>query len=330
LIFFSKIKLVGKSILEATNNHVAGDFALRTRKWLRKASRSAFRCIRWCILLGFCILLYAKLIEPNWIEINSLQLTLPNLASEFNGYRIVQISDIHRDRWMNTQRLERIVRLVNQQKPDLIAITGDLVTRNLSHLIPSLTVSLTHFTPKDKTVAVLGNHDYENDTPAIIKALEKSNIVYLGNTIYSLKRGDAMLHIAGVDDVQMGKSRLDLVMQNLSPKGAAILLAHEPDFAITSAATGRFDLQLSGHSHGGQLRLPFMKPPVLPPFAKKYYLGEYRVNNMFLYTNRGLGMTGLHLRLFARPEITVFTLVAPKYEISYKSPKNKLTADRRG
>ncbi|WP_103124005.1 metallophosphoesterase [Nostoc cycadae] len=283
---------------------------MRTRKWLIKASRSAFRCIRWCILFGFCILLYAQLIEPNWIEINSLQLTLPNLASEFNGYRIVQISDIHRDRWMSPQRLNRIVQLVNQQKPDLIAITGDLVTRNLSKLIPSLADSLAKFTPKDQTVAVLGNHDYENDTPGIIKAIQQSNIVYLGNDIYTLKRGRATLHIAGVDDVQMGKSRLDLVMQQLPKAGAAILLAHEPDFATTSAATGRFDLQLSGHSHGGQIRLPFIEPLILPPFAKKYYLGKYQVEKMFLYTNRGLGMTGLHLRLFSRPEITVFTLTS--------------------
>ncbi|WP_242056399.1 MULTISPECIES: metallophosphoesterase [unclassified Nostoc] len=284
---------------------------MRTRKWLRKASRSAFRCMGLCILLGFGTLLYAKLIEPNWIEINSLQLKLPNLASEFNGYRIVQISDIHRDRWMSTRRLQRIVRLVNQQKPDLVAITGDLVTRNLPHLIPSLTVSLTHLTPKDKTVAVLGNHDHENDTQKIIEALQKSNIVHLGNAVYTLKRGNAMLHIAGVDDVQMGKSRIDLVMQQLPKEGAAILLAHEPDFATISAATGRFDLQLSGHSHGGQVRLPFIEPPILPPWGKKYYLGQYQIGNMFLYTNRGLGMTGLHLRLFARPEITVFTLVAP-------------------
>ncbi|MCC5635842.1 metallophosphoesterase [Nostoc sp. CHAB 5844] len=261
-------------------------------------------------MLGFCTLLYAKLIEPNWIEINSLQLTLPNLASEFNGYRIVQISDIHRDRWMSPRRLKRIVRLVNQQKPDLVAITGDLVTRNFPQLIPSLPVSLAHFTPKDKTVAVLGNHDHENDTQAIIKAIQQSNIVYLGNDIYTLKRSSAMLHIAGVDDVQMGKSRLDLVMQQLPKEGAAILLAHEPDFANTSAATGRFDLQLSGHSHGGQVRFPFIEPPILPPLAKKYYLGEYQVGKMFLYTNRGLGMTGLHLRLFARPEITVFTLLS--------------------
>jgi predicted MPP superfamily phosphohydrolase len=263
-------------------------------------------------VLVICTLLYAKLIEPNWIEINSLQLTLPHLSSEFNGYRIVQISDIHRDQWMSSRRLARIVNLVNRQKADLVAITGDLVTRNLPTFIPTLKVCLSQFTPKDKTVAVLGNHDYDNDSAAIIQTLEQSGILHLGNSVYTLKRGSAMLHIAGVDDISAGKDRLDLVLQQLPNEGAAILLAHEPDFADISAATNRFDLQLSGHSHGGQVRLPFFGPLALPPSGTKYYLGRYQVGEMIQYTNRGLGMTGLHLRLGARPEITVFTLVAPR------------------
>jgi uncharacterized protein len=287
---------------------------LRIRKWLGQASGLAWRCLGWCILLGCCTLLYAKLIEPNWIEINSLQLTLPHLSSEFNGYRIVQISDIHRDRWMTPRRLRRIVRLVNQQKPDLVAITGDLVTRHLPQFISTIELPLEQLRPKDQTVAILGNHDHENDTKKIIHVLEKSGISHLGNAVYTLQRGNATLYIAGVDDVGMGKDRLDLVMQQLPDEGAAILLAHEPDFANASAATGRFDLQLSGHSHGGQVRLPFLKPPVLPPWGKEYYLGRYQVKEMLLYTNRGLGMTGLHLRFFARPEITVFTLVGPNFD----------------
>ncbi|MBD2364379.1 metallophosphoesterase [Anabaena minutissima FACHB-250] len=283
---------------------------MRNRKWLLKASQLIFQYLRWLFLLIFCILLHAKVIEPNWIEIKSLQLTLPHLASEFNGYRIVQISDIHRDQWMNTRRLKHIVYLVNQQHPDLIAITGDLVTRNLPGLIPSLKPALEQLTPRDRTVAVLGNHDHENDTKAIIKILKQSGVFDLNNTVYTLQRGNAILNIAGVDDVGMGKDRLDLVLQQLPPEGAAILLAHEPDFANTSAATARFDLQLSGHSHGGQIRLPFVKPLILPPWGEKYYSGEYEVGKMLLYTNRGVGMTGLHLRLFARPEITIFTLVS--------------------
>lgn len=286
---------------------------MRSRKWFKKASRSIFRCLKWCVLLGFCTLLYAKLIEPNWIEINSLQLTLPHLASEFNGYRIVQISDIHRDKWMNKRRLRRIVRLVNQQKPDLVAITGDLITRNSPQLISTLQVPLSQIIAKDQTVAILGNHDHQNNVKAIMQTLSQSGVLLLDNGVYTLKRGGAMLHIAGLDDIWMGTPRLDLVMQQLPNQGAAILLVHEPDFADTSAATGRFDLQLSGHTHGGQVRLPFFKPLILPPLGQKYYAGLYQVGNMIEYTNRGLGMTARHLRLGARPEITVLTLVAPVY-----------------
>ncbi|MBD2345863.1 metallophosphoesterase [Anabaena subtropica] len=286
---------------------------MKNRKWLIKASIFAWRYLRRLFWLGlFCTLLYAKLIEPNWIEINSLQLTLPHLAPEFYGYRIVQISDIHRDRWMTTRRLQRIVHLVNQQQPDLVTITGDLVTRHLSPLIPSLKLALEQLTPKERTFAVLGNHDHENDTKTLVKVLEQSGVSHLCNAVHTIQRGSAMLHIAGVDDVGMGKSRLDLVLQQLPNQGSAILLVHEPDFANTSAATGRFDLQLSGHSHGGQIRLPFFKPAILPPWGQKYYSGEYQVGEMLLHTNRGVGMTGLHLRFFARPEITVFTLVTAK------------------
>lgn len=285
---------------------------MKSHKRFKKANKLTFQCLRWVLVLVICTLLYAKLIEPNWIDINSLQLTLPHLSSEFNGYRIVQISDIHRDQWMSSRHLTRIVNLVNRQKPDLVAITGDLVTRDLPEFIPTLKVPLSQLTPKDKTVAVLGNHDYDNDSDAIIQTLEQSGILHLGNSVYTVKRGSAMLHIAGVDDISARKDRLDLVLQQLPKEGAAILLAHEPDFADISAATKRFDLQLSGHSHGGQIRLPFFKPLALPPWGEKYYLGRYLVGEMIQYTNRGIGMTDLHLRLGARPEITLFTLVAPK------------------
>ncbi|BAY08063.1 metallophosphoesterase [Calothrix sp. NIES-2098] len=287
---------------------------MKSRKWLKKASRLTVQCLRWVILLVICTLLYARVIEPNWIEINSLELTLPHLSSEFNGYRIVQISDIHRDRWMNSRYLERVISLVNQQKPDLVAITGDIVTRNSPTFIPTLKAPLSQLKSQDKTVAVLGNHDYENDSDAIIQTIEQSGILHLGNYVYTLKRGSAMLHIAGVDDITAGKDRLDLVLQQLPEEGAAILLAHEPDFADISAMTKRFDLQLSGHSHGGQIRLPFFPPLALPSLSEKYYSGSYQVGEMIQYTNRGIGMAGVHLRFGARPEITVFTLAAPKHD----------------
>lgn len=120
-----------------------------------------------------------------------------------------------------------------------------------------------------------------------------------------------MLHFAGVDDVMEGRSRLDLVLQELPEDGTAILLAHEPDFADVSAATGRFDLQLSGHSHGGQVRLPLLGAPYLPPFSQRYASGLYEVGDMWQYTNRGIGFVDARLRFLCRPEITVLTFEAP-------------------
>jgi predicted MPP superfamily phosphohydrolase len=264
------------------------------------------------LIITVCLFVYAYSIEPNWIEVNDIDIQLPHLAAEFDGYKIVQISDIHVDKQMSQQRLINLFKLVNKQQPDLIALTGDYVTRDCEQFIPNLSI-LSQLKPKDKTVAVLGNHDYASYThnQGIKQMLQETNILNLANSVYSLQRGDAMLHIAGVDDVSARKARLDLVLQQLPSTGAAILLAHEPDFADTSAATGRFDLQLSGHSHGGQIRLPFFKPFALPPLGRKYYSGRYQVGEMIQYTNRGIGFSHLHLRFNARPEITVFTLVAP-------------------
>ncbi len=279
----------------------------------KKTRRKILRLIKFGLFVsGLCTLLYAYFIEPNWIQVNSLQLTLPHLASEFNGYKIVQISDIHVNKWMTPARLNRIVRLVNQQKPDLIAATGDFVTRRQQRFIPNLNATISQLSAKDGIFGVLGNHDYYVNPKEVEKILAQNNITNLKNTFYTLQRGDAKLYIAGVDDIFFGQDRLDLVLENLPNDGAAILLAHEPDFADKSKVTGRFDLQLSGHSHAGQIRVPFLRPLVLPTLGKKYYSGLYQLGDMKLYTNRGLGMTGFHLRFNCRPEITVFNLIGSR------------------
>ncbi|MDH5508153.1 MAG: metallophosphoesterase, partial [Anaerolineae bacterium] len=124
------------------------------------------------------------------------------------------------------------------------------------------------------------------------------------------------LHWAGGDDIWENQDRLDLVLEMLPEEGCAILLAHEPDFADTSAATGRFDLQISGHSHGGQIIFPVIGPPVVPWLSEKYPLGLYQLGEMLQYTNRGIGMVGPpHVRFNCRPEITVFTLVTQEANV---------------
>ncbi|NEO98322.1 MAG: metallophosphoesterase [Symploca sp. SIO2E9] len=263
------------------------------------------------VLLGICTLTYAYKIEPGWIDVSHIDLTLPHLAPEFQGLRIAQISDIHiDDDPMTQERLEKIVQLINQQKPDLVAITGDFVTWKPERFAPKLAIALGKLKPKQATVAVLGNHDHWTNPTVIRQVLDQAGIIDLSNTVHTLQRGSAKFNIAGVDDFWEGKDRLDLVLEQLPQEGAAILLVHEPDFADISSATGRFDLELSGHSHGGQVKFPFIKPPVLPSLGKKYPVGRYQVGEMIHYTNRGLGTIKPKVRFNARPEITVFTLEA--------------------
>lgn len=260
-------------------------------------------------------LFYARRVEPERVVVERVSLTLPRLAPAFDGYRIVQISDVHLDGWMTARRLRRVVDLANEQRPDLISLTGDFVTRSpfysTAHLAPLLVGPLAELRAPDGVLAVLGNHDNRAGAKAIRRALRDAGIVELDNRVRTLKRGGDALHVAGVDSFYMGLDRLDLVLEGLPDRGCAVLLAHEPDFADESAATGRFDLQLSGHSHGGQVRLPFLGPLALPAFGRRYPAGLYELDGMRLYTNRGVGVTLARLRANCPPEITVLTLRAP-------------------
>jgi uncharacterized protein len=264
-------------------------------------------CLVVCALI-FISSVYVHKIEPNWLDITQIEVKLPKLDQAFAGYRIVQITDLHAGDGINRANLERVVEVINAQNPDLIVITGDHVSRKPKQHIEFLD-TLAKLHPRDRTLSVLGNHDVYNDPAPIRAAIQKAGITLLENTIYTIKRGDATLHIAGVGDVFAQEAKLDQVLAQLPQTGAAIMLAHEPDFADDTAATGRFGLQLSGHSHGGQIRIPFYNG-YLPEYARKYPLGRYQVGSMTQYTNRGIGMIKLYARFNCRPEISVFKLVA--------------------
>lgn len=284
--------------------------------WRRRGceQRAAAGAALVSLLLGVLLFLYARFVELGSVEVVYRRLVLSRLVPEFHGYRLVHISDIHMDEWMSPERLTRIVELVNAERPDAIAITGDFVSHSPRHFARALTRVLSTLRAEDAVVAVLGNHDHWTDAACVRQVLREAGVVELNNTVHTLRRGGAMLHLAGVDCWWEHHARLDKVLAALPPEGAAVLLAHEPDFADLSAPTGRFDLQLSGHSHGGQVRLPLRGLLALPKHSRKYPVGEYRVGSMVQYTNRGLGTAHPHprVRLNCRPEITVFTLLSPE------------------
>lgn len=253
---------------------------------------------------------YGRVLEPQWVEVARVAVAIPGLAATFAGYRIAQISDIHLDNaWMTRERLADLVDTVNDLGADLIAITGDYVTGGqLNLFLPILRDELARLHATDGVVPILGNHDHWSGPRQVRAMLDDAGIPELRNAVRTIERGGANLQIAGVDDHWVGEDRLDLVLGQLRQDAPAILLAHEPDFADLSAATGRFALQLSGHSHGGQIDLPGLGPPLLPHLGQRYPRGRYRVGAMTQYTNRGVGMIRPYGRLNCRPEITLVTL----------------------
>ena len=259
------------------------------------------------------LLIYSLFGEPTWLDVEQVEITLPRLPKSFSGLRILLISDIHIGGWMNRERLSDVIDLAKRQRPDLVVMTGDYVigrswTENLNEAASDFIAEVSRLTADYLVIGVLGNHDHWTDAEKVRAMLSNCGVVELNNRVYSLKRGEDRLHIAGVDDVREDKARLDEVCEFLPESGGAILLAHEPDFADMSSQTDRFDLQLSGHSHGGQVVIPFYGPIVLPYLGRKYPSGLYKVGSMWQYTTRGVGMTEPAVRFNCRPEITVLTL----------------------
>jgi predicted MPP superfamily phosphohydrolase len=247
--------------------------------------------------------------DADLIQISKIYLTVSKLPAEFDGYRIIQLSDFHLGTWLDSQAIFEIVEIVNDLGSDAIAITGDFVSSNIDRHAPGLIRELSRLKARDGIFAVLGNHDHYTDSNRIREILERSRIVELRNKVYAIERDGEIIYFAGIDDQMTGRDRLNKVIDTLPEKEVpVILLAHAPDFADISSKSGKFDLQLSGHTHGGQIRLPLIGPLYLPRLGRKYPSGEYKIGNMVLYTNRGLGTSWFKLRYNCPPEIVVFEL----------------------
>jgi predicted MPP superfamily phosphohydrolase len=278
--------------------------------------------------------------QPGDFKVEKLTIEMRNLDAAFEGYRIVHLTDLHVGQWLSVERLAGVVDLVNQQEPDLILMTGDYVSYEIENISEDMVSSLRAMRAGDGKIAVLGNHDHWVGTDQIIHLLYEGGFTVLSNRVFVVHKELSFLQIAGVDSVMLQKDDLDAVLELLSPDAPAILLVHEPNFADVSARSGRFDLQLSGHSHGGQIVLPIIGSLLRGPHFWKYPIGLYRFSRpdttlshtasekrsanmrpvtaqalgdpgeMLLYTNRGLGTNTLRFRHNCPPEILLITLKA--------------------
>ena len=241
--------------------------------------------------------------------VESVQIPIPNLPTTLDGFRIAQISDIHYYPFTTLELVDRAVEMANQLIPDLIVLTGDFVWHEVEAIF-ELMPSLSRLNAKHGVFAGLGNHDHWTDVNVVTHAIEQAGMPLLVNQGVPISVGKSTLYLASLDDGWSGKPNLTDAMANWSEDATTVLLMHEPDLAPRYAPDKRIHLQLSGHSHGGQVRLPLYGPLVLPYLSWKYPMGLYNVDGMWLYTNRGLGTTNIPLRVNCAPEITELTLVS--------------------
>jgi hypothetical protein len=257
------------------------------------------------------------LIAPNFPRIVRQELVLRRWPEPLERFTIALLSDFHYDPYFSVHPLRSSISMVNELHPDLIVLTGDFVTEPLHANKASKAKAADAAEPCAQLLrqmqapygqwAVLGNHDVVTDPSRVINSLRAAGIQILGNQSAPIETNGARFWLAGVDDVMEKRSDLDKALLNVPANEPVVLLAHEPDFADYVA---RFpvDLQLSGHSHGGQVRIPFVRPLWLPPLAKKYIWGLFKIGGLTLYTNPGLGTVGLPVRMNCPPEITLLTL----------------------
>ena len=257
--------------------------------------------------------------EAQGLTVKNIAISIPQLPPAFDGFSIAHLSDFHYHPIYSANPIIKGIRAANKLNPDAVVLTGDFVTRPLFRLqrraIDNIQAQaepcaelLSHLRPRQGTYAVLGNHD-QNSKPALITAsLEKYGIRVLRNRAVSLERNGRRIWIAGVDDALIGAADLPQAISGIPTGDTTILLAHEPDIA-DEVAEYAIRVQLSGHSHGGQIRLPWTGPPYLPELARRYPWGLRKVGDLSLYTNCGLGTIGLPIRWNCPPELTLVRLV---------------------
>ena len=242
------------------------------------------------------------------LSIERVQIPIPGLPVAFEGFTIAQLTDIHLLPYTRPEFIREVVAVANALQPDLIALTGDYVWHDVGSM-RELAPILAGLNAREGVFAVLGNHDYWAGVRAVKAGFQQARIPLLINQHIPITRGDGSLVLAGLDDGWAGRADLDAALAGAPADAPVILLLHEPDLADDPAINQRCALQLAGHSHGGQVRIPGQGALVLPYLGRKYDMGLYQVGAMWLYTNRGLGEIGAPLRINCPPELTIFTLL---------------------
>lgn len=263
--------------------------------------------------------LYAGEFERHWLEVVHKDIGIGGLSADFDGLTVAQLSDIHLDEFTEPFLLREAIDEINRARPDVVLLTGDYVSSQV--LPPQLTAEAAWQCGKllsqlecRQRYAIFGNHDIWAGEQHVGDALQSHGVTVLRNSYLPLERGRGRIWLAGLDDPVCGQPDPDRAIppsiRNIATE-PIVLMCHAPDYVdeLRKHPAGHaVSLVLSGHTHGGQIRLPIVGPLRLPPGGRKYVEGLFRLGTTLLYVNRGIGSVGVPFRFDCRPEITLFTL----------------------
>jgi hypothetical protein len=286
--------------------------AARHGKWSRR------RLLRTVLGLGAVSAsgVYGREIEPFWVEWHDLPMPLRNLPESFDGFRLCQLTDLHASTDVPMGYLHRVIDQVKQAKPDLVAVTGDLVTSAIEYVVPICDALGELPRAGIQTVATLGNHDYHFSdaypgvptrlADLIEGRLREHGIPTLRNASLPIDRSDGRLWLVGLEDLWSGRFSPPVAFAGVDPRQPIICLSHNPDTAIELDAYGP-QWTLSGHTHGGQVRVPGIGQLIFNVQNHHFQQGAYPLPHGTLYVARGVGYYR-QIRVNCRPEVPTFVL----------------------
>lgn len=276
---------------------------------VKKRFKKLFLLIAFLISI-ISLFYYSFIFEPNNIQVEKISIEIENLPEEFESAKIVHLTDFHSHNF--GEREKRVLGIIKDLNPDFVFITGDFIDHNTKDINSCQKfwqeLSNQH---QGKVFGVLGNHEHwlkSPDIDAIKRMLERNGIVILNNGNKKIYKDENYIYLLGVDDPDSELDDLPKAIIDTEENIPKILLAHSPDI-IDNLQGEKVNLVLAGHTHGGQIVIPFIKPFWVPTKNRgKYASGLFKIDNTYLYVNRGIGMASLQARFNCPPEIAVIEL----------------------
>ena len=259
---------------------------------------------------GLCLLggLWT-LTEPLLISLEEQTISLTDLAKAFDGFKIALLSDTHCGPFTTPSFVQKAVDLANEANPDVVLLLGDFCHRHKKYIGPGIE-PFANLKATSGVYAVLGNHDHWESESLTRKELKRAGVNVLLNKSVTLSKAGEKLSIGGVDDLWEGRQDLRSTFRGVKKETTKILMSHNPDYAERLYFDGKISLMVSGHTHGGQVRLPFIGAPILPVrTGQKYCAGLAKGPDCLVYTSRGVGTITPPVRFRCRPEVSLLTLV---------------------